>query len=372
MVDEYDKPLLDNIGNHKYIAEIQATLHGFYSEIKDNDDYIKFGFINGISKFSQLSFFSHLNNLTDITLDPAYATIAGYTHDDLQETFDEFLDGVDLDEMKRWYNGYNFLGTPVYNPFDVLTFFDQGNVYKNYWWNTGKQSFLTRMLKNKNYHLPNLENIVVGEEILDAFNINEINLVSLLWQSGYLTFDTVIQNQLSKKFSYKMKVPNLEVQASLNQLFCDYLTNGVSQDYSGRDNMLMALYEHKFDLVEKFVFTLFSSIVYDNHTGSNLCDYEGYYASVIFAYTSALGVPVVAEDHSNTGRADMTAFLPNSIIIIEFKVDLTSEAAIEQIKTKKYCDKYAQDGRDIYMIGMNFDSKQKNIVSFDWQPFHTN
>ena len=101
MVDEYDKPLLDNIGNHKYIAEIQATLHGFYSEIKDNDDYIKFGFINGISKFSQLSFFSHLNNLTDITLDSAYATIAGYTHDDLQETFDEFLDGVDLEEVKK-------------------------------------------------------------------------------------------------------------------------------------------------------------------------------------------------------------------------------------------------------------------------------
>ena len=369
LVDEYDKPLLDNIGNDEHLEEIQRTLRGFYSEIKNNDHHVKFGFITGISKFSQMSFFSDLNNLTDITLDPTYATITGYTQNDLEKTFEDFLDGVDLKKMKKWYNGYNFLGTPVYNPFDVLTFFDQGNVYKNYWWNTGRQSFLTSMLERKNYHLPNLENIVVGEEVLDAFNVNEINLVALLWQSGYLTFDTVTQNPLNDEFIYKMKVPNLEIQTSLNLLFSNYLTGNLTQEIQPRNNILTALYEHNFDKVKKLVHTLFSSIVYDNHTGNNLCDFEGYYASVIFAYISALGVPVVAEDHSSMGRADMTMFLPNSIIIFEFKVDMDSEAAIEQIKTKKYCEKYANDGRDIYMIGMSFDSKQRNIVNFDWQPF---
>ena len=368
LIDEYDKPLLDNIECDN-LEQIQVALQSFYSEIKDNDAFVKFGFITGISKFSQMSFFSHLNNLTDITLDPAYATITGYTQADLEGVFDEFLEGVDLDEVRRWYNGYNFLGTPVYNPFDVLTFFDQGNVFKNYWWNTGRQSFLTHMLEKRNYYLPNLENIEVGSEILDAFNINDINLVALLWQSGYLTFDTVSQNPISKEFSYKMKVPNLEIQSSLNLLFSNYLTGNLTQDIRPRTDILMALYEHKFDLVEQSIHTLFSSIVYDNYTGNNRCNFEGYYASVIFAYISALGVPVIAEDHSNMGRADMTMFLPNSIIVIEFKIDMPSEAAIEQIKTKKYCEKYANDGRDIYMIGMSFDSEQRNIIEFDWQTF---
>ena len=369
LVDEYDKPLLDNIGNDEHIEEIQRTLQGFYSEIKNNDEFIKFGFITGISKFSQMSFFSGLNNLTDITLDPAYSTITGYTQDNLEETFAEFLQGVDLEEVRKWYNGYNFLGTSVYNPFDILTFFDQGNVFKNYWWNTGKQSFLTHMLEKKNYYLPNLENIVVGADILDAFNIKEINLVALLWQSGYLTFDTVTQHPVTKGISYKMKVPNLEVQSSLNLLFFNYLSNKSYSDNVARTTMIDALLDKKFDQFKQCVYTLFTTIVYDNHTGNNLCNFEGYYASVIFAYISALGVPVIAEDHSSMGRADMTMFLPNSIIIIEFKVDHDSEAALEQIKTKKYCEKYALDGRDIYMIGMNFDSKKRNIVSFDWQAF---
>jgi len=370
LVDEYDKPLLDNIGNDEHIEKIQSTLQGFYSEIKNNDEFIKFGFITGISKFSQMSFFSHLNNLTDITLDPTYATITGYTHNDLEEVFEEFLEGVDLGKMKKWYNGYNFLGTPVYNPFDILTFFDQGKVYKNYWWNTGRQSFLTHMLEKKNYHLPNLENIVVGAEILDAFNIDQINLVALLWQSGYLTFDTVTTHATTDKILYKMKVPNLEIQASLNLLFFNYLSNDSYTSNTAQISMIDALLDKEFDQFRDCVCTLFSSIVYDNHTGNNLCDFEGYYASVIYAYISALGVPVIAEDHSSMGRADMTMFLPNSIIIFEFKVDMDSEATIEQIKTKKYCEKYATDGRDIYMIGMSFDSKQRNIVNFEWEAFH--
>jgi len=225
------------------------------------------------------------------------------------------------------------------------------------------------MLEKKNYYLPNLENIEVSSEILDAFNIKEINLVALLWQSGYLTFDSIKQNPLNDGFTYKMKVPNLEIQSSLNLLFCNYLTDNLSQDITARNDILMALYEQRFDEVKKILYSLFAGIAYDNHTGNNLSNFEGYYASVIYAYISALGVPVVAEDHSSMGRADMTMFLPNSIIIFEFKVDHGNESAIEQIKTKKYCDKYAADGRDIYMIGMNFDSAKRNIVSFDWDIF---
>ena len=169
----------------------------------------------------------------------------------------------------------------------------------------------------------------------------------------------------------KMKVPNLEVQvqASLNLLFYNYLCNKSHSDSVDRTMMIDSLLNKDFDDFKNCIHTLFSSIVYDNHTGNNLSDFEGYYASVIFTYISALGVPVIAEDHSSLGRADMTMFLPNSIIIIQFKVDMISEAAIEQIKTKTHCEKYALDGRQIYMIGMNFDSTQKNITSFDMQIF---
>ena len=175
------------------------------------------------------------------------------------------------------------------------------------------------MLKNKNYHLPNLENIVVGKEVLDAFNIDEINLVALLWQSGYLTFDTVQQHPVTKKITYKMKVQNLEIQASLNRLFFNYLSNNSYTSDTAQISMIDALLDNNFDQFRDCVHTLFSSIVYNNHTGNNLCDFEGYYASVIFAYFSALGVPVVAEDHSSMGRADMTMFLPDSIIILSLK-----------------------------------------------------
>ncbi len=368
LVDEYDKPLLDNIGNDEHIEEIRRTMRSFYAEIKNNDAYIRFGFITGITKFSQMSFFSDLNNLTDISLDPRYSTITGYTQNDLEEVFSEFLDGVDLEEVRKWYNGYIFLGEPLYNPYDILNFFDKQNVFKNYWWQTGQQSFLTKMMKGKNYHLPNLENITVGEEILEKFNIEDINIVALLWQSGYLTFDTVEQDPFTKTFSYKLRVPNLEVQASLNLLFSAYLTDKVTEDIVARNDIVKSLYNNNFEKVEALLRTLFSSIPYDNHVGNTMSNYEGYYASVIYAYLAALGVPLLSEDHSNLGRADMTMFFPNSIIIIEFKVD-KNEDAIEQIKRKKYYEKYLSDGRDIYLVGIKFSSEEKNITSFVYEKY---
>ncbi len=368
LVDEYDKPLLDNIGNDEHIEEIRRTIRSFYAEIKNNDAYIRFGFITGISRFSQMSFFSDLNNLTDISLDPRYSTVTGYTQNDLEEVFAEFLDGVDLEEVRKWYNGYNFLGEPLYNPYDILNFFDKQNVFKNYWWQTGQQSFLIKMMKGKNYHLPNLENITVGEAILEKFNIEDINIVALLWQSGYLTFDTVKQNPMNKKTTYKLKVPNLEVQESLNLLFFNYLSSESFTDIIVQNSMLESLYEHNFKKVEELLKTLFSSIPYDNHSGNTMSNYEGYYASVIYAYLAALGVPLLSEDHSNLGRADMTMFFPNSIIIIEFKVD-KNENAIEQIKRKKYYEKYLSDGRDIYLVGIKFSSEEKNITSFVYEKY---
>jgi len=150
LVDEYDKPILDNVTNKELSKEIRDRLKNIYSVIKDSDQYVKFAFLTGVSKFSRVSLFSGLNNLEDISLDKKYATICGYTHEDVKSHFAERLDGVDLVELKKWYNGYNFLGVGVYNPFDILLFFSKDKIYSNYWFETGNPSFLIEILKQKN------------------------------------------------------------------------------------------------------------------------------------------------------------------------------------------------------------------------------
>ncbi|HIP12662.1 MAG TPA: hypothetical protein EYG73_08085, partial [Arcobacter sp.] len=184
LIDEYDKPILDNITDKELSKEIRDRLKNIYSVIKDSDQYIKFAFLTGVSKFSKVSLFSGLNNLEDISLDARYATICGYTHSDVKETFSERLDGVDLDELKRWYNGYNFLGEGVYNPFDILLFFSKGQLYRHYWFETGSPAFLIEILKEQKYYLPNLENIYMSETDLSSFDVDDIKLETLLFQTG--------------------------------------------------------------------------------------------------------------------------------------------------------------------------------------------
>jgi len=172
LIDEYDKPILDNISHKAQAMVARDILKSFYSVIKDNDRYLKFVFITGVSKFSKMNLFSGLNNLTDITTRPEYASVCGYTHHDIKTTFKEHLQGVDLEKLKQWYNGYDYLGgeeNRVYNPYDILLFIDNHCEYKDYWWETGNPSFLIKKLQEQNYYIPNLENIIVSEKILNTF-----------------------------------------------------------------------------------------------------------------------------------------------------------------------------------------------------------
>ncbi|MBF0266878.1 MAG: AAA family ATPase [Gammaproteobacteria bacterium] len=168
LIDEYDKPILDNITNKSIALEARNILKSFYSVIKSNDQYIKFVFITGVSKFSKMNLFSGLNNLVDITTMSDYATICGYTHNDVKTHFKEHLKDVDLDKVKSWYNGYNYypdcIDCSVYNPFDVLLFIANHYEYSSYWWETGTPSFLIEKLKEQNYYIPNLENIIVTKK----------------------------------------------------------------------------------------------------------------------------------------------------------------------------------------------------------------
>ncbi len=159
LIDEYDKPILDNIDQPEMAAFTRETLKAFYSVIKNNDAHIRFAFLTGVTKFSKVSVFSGINNIVDISLKPLFATVCGYTQHDLEMVFAEHLEGADMTEVKRWYDGYHFMGEHVYNPFDILLFLDNNKLFKSYWFETATPTFLVKLLHQKQFFLPDLSSI---------------------------------------------------------------------------------------------------------------------------------------------------------------------------------------------------------------------
>jgi len=366
LIDEYDKPILDNITDKEVARAMRDVIKDFYAVIKDNDAYIRFVFITGVSKFSKMNLFSGLNNLEDITLNPDFGDICGYTHNDLLTVFEELLKGVDMEKVKEWYNGYNYFGEKVYNPFDILLFISNKFEFSNYWWETGNPSFLIDMLKTQNYYLPELENFEATKEILNTFDVEKIELVALLWQTGYLTIKNKIQTLFGVE--YKLKTPNKEVQTSLNSLFITYLTNQSTEKLKHQKRLLSFFLNADLAGLKDALFTLFASIPYNNFTNNKLLEYEGYYASVVYAYISSLGLDIIPEDISNMGRMDLTIKMPDDkIYILEFKLsDKATGEALKQIKEKRYYEKYS-DHEEIYLLGIEFSREERNIVGFEWE-----
>ena len=216
LVDEYDKPILDNIEHLERAAEVREGLKNLYSTLKAQDAHIQLVFMTGVTKFSKVSLFSSLNQLNDLTLDARFATVCGYTQADLETTFGAHLAGVDWARLKRWYNGYGFLGEPVYNPFDILLFIDKGQRYRNYWFETGSPSFLIKLLRQRRFFLPDLDRIEASEEILDSFDIETIDPVTLLFQAGYLT---IAESRWQRsRLLYRLRLPNQVRQRPLRLL----------------------------------------------------------------------------------------------------------------------------------------------------------
>ena len=212
LVDEYDKPILDNIEKPEIALAIREELKNYYSVIKDADRYLEFVFITGGSKCSKVSLFSGLNNLNDITLDRRFSAVCGYTQQELETIFAERLHDVDLSLVRQWYNGYNWLGEEVYNPFDILLFLDSKE-FRPYWFETGTPSFLVKLLQEGRYSIPSLENLTAGEEIVGSFDVDSISGEALLFQAGYLTLTGFEQTGAFRRFH--LGYPNLEVKASL-------------------------------------------------------------------------------------------------------------------------------------------------------------
>ena len=271
LIDEYDKPILDNITNSDVAKEIRDGLVNFYSVIKGSDEFLRFTFLTGVSKFTRTSIFSGLNNLVDISLDEKYGNICGYTQNDIETTFKPYLNDVNMLELKSWYNGYNFLGSDMYNPFDILLFIAKGHKYSNYWFETGTPSFLIELIKKNNYFLPALTNLKVDEKLLNSFDIDNLDFKVILYQSGYLTIDRV-ETKSRGGFNYHLKIPNKEVRQSFSDVIIDYMA---TKDDTARteiqDNIFDALEDVDMDKFKSSLTSMFASIPYNNcnHSAPN-------------------------------------------------------------------------------------------------------
>jgi len=362
LIDEYDKPILDAIKDPQVAGDNRNLLRSLYVMMKDSDQYIRFAFLTGVSKFSKASIFSGLNNLTDISLNKKYATVCGYTQNDIETVFKSYLSGVDFDKLRLWYNGYNFLGESVYNPFDILLFISNDFIYRNYWFESGTPKFLIELIKKNNYFLPNLSNLKVVEDLVGSFDIEDIKFETVLFQGGYLTIDK-IEIDDEDDITYLLKVPNREVQISLNRFFVNQLCRDYNVDV--KQTISKSLKNVDINKFKTALTSLFASIPYNNYTNNEMQRYEGYYASVIYTYLASLGFRIIGEDVTSRGRIDLTVFVNDIIYIIEFKVG--SEDALLQIKNKGYAEKYKGNGKKIVLIGINFDEKRKNVSSIKWE-----
>ncbi|MBT7410808.1 MAG: ATP-binding protein [Methylococcales bacterium] len=365
LVDEYDKPMLDNISDPKTACLMRDILRDFYSVLKGADPYLHFVFLTGVSKFSKVSVFSGLNNLEDISLMPTFATICGYTQADLENTFNSHLQNVNMKRLKKWYNGYNFLGESIYNPFDILLFISNDHHYENYWFSTGTPTFLIELIKQQQYYLPMLDNLTLDKSALEVFDVDQMSFEAILFQTGYLTIKKVITKREEKL--YRLDYPNYEVQVAFNNSLIQYLTQD-QRKTQYKNDCLDALYNTDFSALERTLKALFASIPYQNFTNNTLQNYEGYYASIIYTYFKSFGENLIAEDNTNHGRIDLTLKIENKIYIFEFKVvdeDTSKNSAIQQIKEKGYADKYKNDNVTIYLVGIEFSREKRNIVGFE-------
>ncbi|MCS7075030.1 MAG: ATP-binding protein, partial [Bacteroidia bacterium] len=326
------------------------------------DDVLQFAFLTGVSKFTKTSIFSGLNNLYDITLEKKFATICGYTDKELQTNFAEYLDGIDLQEVKKWYNGYCWdIDEPtLYNPYDVLKFLNSKK-FKSHWFESGTPSFLIQLIQEKHYYLPDLESVIADDTLLSTFDIEDTPIISLLWQTGYLT----IKNQFTDENNYlyyELQYPNFEVEKTLNSILFRSIWHNNPVQFS--ISFLNALRQQSITTIEQHLKSLFAGISYS--FSQNIQNYEGFYGSVIYSFFKGLGLNAIIEDHTNIGRIDLSLLLKESIYLFEFKLKHHQENPLQQIKSKKYYEKYSLHSKPIYLIGIVFDPQQKNICQFEW------
>lgn len=363
LIDEYDKPILDYIDRPDVALEMREGLRILYSAIKDLDAHLKFVLLTGVSKFSKVNLFSQLNNLTDITLDKSFSAICGYAEQDVDRVFAAELPDHNREKIRRWYNGYNWGGEAVYNPFDILLFFRSGE-FRPYWYETGTPTFLVKMLSARQTFLPNLSRLYTGLDILGKFDVDYIASEALLFQTGYLTLGG--EERQGTKIFYRLRYPNQEVYQSLNDSLFQEWTPVVGEARHHQPRLYPLLIANDLDGVRELLAGFYASIPHQWYTNNPIAHYEGYYASVFYAFFASLGLDIRVEESSNAGRLDMAVLLENRALIFEFKLveDEPEGKALAQILDKGYDQPYRTPGREVHCVGIEFSKAKRNIVGW--------
>ena len=407
LIDEYDKPILDALDDPDLARANRDYLRGLYSVVKDSDAHIRFSFITGVSKFSKVNLFSGLNNLTDITLDPEYSTICGYTEADLDAVFAPELPDLDRERIREWYNGYSWLGDEkVYNPFDILLLF-RTRRFRAHWFETGTPDFLLQTLLRRRVGPLELERMVATEALVSRFDVGDIATEALLFQTGYLTI--VGERERHGQVRYELGYPNREVRDSLNGSLLRHLTRDARQE-ANADRLCDLLEDGDVDGLMELFHAFYAGIPYEWYTNNAIASYEGpiagsalrcrcapppppaqprrppteqappaatprpalapwegYYAAVFYAYFASLGLDVSVEDSTNRGRLDMALRFEGDVYLFEFKVveQAGEGAALAQLVERGYAEKYLGGGTRVHLVGVEFSSETRNIAAFD-------
>ncbi len=367
LVDEYDKPLLDVLGNKERQEHNKQVFKGFFSTLKSYDNYLKFVFITGVTRFSKVSIFSDLNQLNDISMDERYSEICGITEAELDEYFSSRINSFSekqqispadcKEKLKKMYDGYHFhaLSKDIYNPYSIMNSFYTYE-FSEYWFSTGTPTFLVEKLKNSNYDITQFTSkdfYVNTRELADYTESNQ-NPIPLLYQTGYLTL-----KEYDRKYDMcRLSYPNDEVKyAFLETLLPQYFDAKEPMsplDIRGFDKDIESGNLESF--INRFKM-LFARIPYP--TDRRLAEWN--YQAVVYIVFTLLGKYTMAEVHTSVGRIDCAVETKEIIYIFEFKLDKDEESALKQIEDKCYLDYYAADPREKVSIGININSETRNI-----------
>lgn len=367
LIDEYDKPITDNLENLPEAKRIREILKQFYAVIKAMDDRLRFVFITGISKFSKVGIFSAMNHLDDLTMDRRFATLLGITEVEIEQYLTDHLAAFAnqaqiTTEMLRkkirsWYNGFRFVENcpAVYNPFSTLQLLKKRR-FDNYWFESGTPTFLINLIKSRGYDVRELDRLELTPLEFRSYEVEYLELLPLLFQTGYLT----IKSYSPERNSYKLGYPNHEVESA----FLAYLLAAFRYPHGGRQSVYLwklvdALRAHDLDTFFDVLGIFFADIPYDLQLSK-----EKYYQTIFYLILRMLGIYTQAEVRTNMGRIDTVVELDDAIFIFEFKLNKNSADAIQQIKDNQYPQKYRLQNKPLTLVGVNFDSQKRTIS--DW------
>ena len=364
LVDEYDKPLLQAIGNENLQREYRNTLKPFYGVLKTMDGCIQFAILTGVTKFGKVSVFSDLNNLIDISMDEPFISLCGMTEQEIHDNFEEDLHELAAAqkmtyeevgaELKKYYDGYHFVENSegIYNPFSVLnTFFKMK--FGSYWFETGTPTYLVELLKKSNYNLQRITHEETDADVLNSIDSTSRNPIPVIYQSGYLTI-----KGFDKEFgTYRLGFPNREVEEGFVKYLLPFYTNidAIESPFQIR-KFVAEVRSGDYDAFFRRLQSFFADTPYEL-----VRDLELHYQNVLFIVFKLIGFYVKAEYHTSQGRIDLVLQTDHFIYVMEFKLEGTAEEALQQINDKHYAQAFAADKRQIFKIGINFSNETRNI-----------